>query len=283
MDLNPLELRNMIERFLCEDIGAGDLTTNSIVQADAVSHGYVISRESGVVAGLPLAKMVFQVLDPGIEFRALARDGDKIDRGMVLAEISGNARAILTGERLALNLLQHLSGIATRTARLVELAAGKKSRIVDTRKTTPGLRIIEKYAVRVGGGYNHRFGLFDAVLIKDNHIKIAGGITQAVDAARRGSPHTARIEVEVEDLAGVNEALAAGADIIMLDNMPAERMREAVGLIAGRALVEASGGVMEENIRAVAEAGVDLISVGALTHSVRSLDISLDIKEIKRR
>lgn len=283
MELNPLELRNMIERFLCEDIGAGDLTTNSIVQADAVSHGYVISRESGVVAGLPLAKMVFQILDPGIEFRALARDGDKIDRGMVLAEISGNARAILTGERLALNLLQHLSGIATRTARLVELAAGKKSRIVDTRKTTPGLRIIEKYAVRVGGGYNHRFGLFDAVLIKDNHIKIAGGITQAVEAARRGSPHTARIEVEVEDLAGVNEALAAGADIIMLDNMTAERMREAVDLIAGRALVEASGGISEENVRAAAEAGVDLISVGALTHSVKSLDISLDIKEIKRR
>lgn len=283
MELNPLELRNMIERFLCEDIGAGDLTTNSIVQADAVSHGYVISRESGVVAGLPLAKMVFQILDPGIEFRALARDGDKIDRGMVLAEISGNARAILTGERLALNLLQHLSGIATRTARLVEMASGMKSRIVDTRKTTPGLRIIEKYAIRVGGGYNHRFGLFDAVLIKDNHIKIAGGITQAVEAARRGSPHTARIEVEVEDLAGVNEALAAGADIIMLDNMTAERMREAVGLIAGRALVEASGGVTEENIRAVAEAGVDLISVGALTHSVRSLDISLDIKDIKRR
>lgn len=283
MELNPLELRNMIERFLCEDIGAGDLTTNSIVQADAVSHGYVISRESGVVAGLPLAKMVFQILDPGIEFRALARDGDKIDRGMVLAEISGNARAILTGERLALNLLQHLSGIATRTARLVELAAGKKSRIVDTRKTTPGLRIIEKYAVRVGGGYNHRFGLFDAVLIKDNHIKIAGGITQAVEAARRGSPHTARIEVEVEDLAGVNEALAAGADIIMLDNMTAGRMREAVDLIAGRALVEASGGISEENVRAAAEAGVDLISVGALTHSVKSLDISLDIKEIKRR
>lgn len=283
MELNPLELRNMIERFLCEDIGAGDLTTNSIVQADAVSHGYVISRESGVVAGLPLAKMVFQILDPGIEFRALARDGDKIDRGMVLAEISGNARAILTGERLALNLLQHLSGIATRTARLVELAAGKKSRIVDTRKTTPGLRIIEKYAVRVGGGYNHRFGLFDAVLIKDNHIKIAGGITQAVEAARRGSPHTARIEVEVEDLAGVNEALAAGADIIMLDNMTTGRMREAVDLIAGRALVEASGGISEENVRAAAEAGVDLISVGALTHSVKSLDISLDIKEIKRR
>lgn len=283
MDLNLLELRKMIERCLCEDIGAGDITTNSIVLADAVSHGYIIARENGVVAGLLLAEMVFQMLDPGIEFQALARDGQKIDRGMVLAEVSGNARAILTGERLALNLLQHLSGIATRTARLVELAAGGKSRIVDTRKTTPGLRMVEKYAVRVGGGHNHRFGLFDAVLIKDNHIKIAGGIREAVEAARRGSPHTARIEVEVEDLAGVNQALDAGADIIMLDNMTAERMREAVGLIAGRARVEASGGVSEENIRAVAEAGVDLISVGALTHSVKSLDISLDMKDIKQR
>lgn len=283
MDLNVLELRKTIERYLCEDIGYGDITTNSIVPAEAVSQGYIVARENGVVAGLPLAETVFQMLDPGIEFRALAQDGHRIERGMVLAEIYGSARAILTGERLALNLLQHLSGIATMTARMVELAAGKKSLIVDTRKTTPGLRIIEKYAVRAGGGHNHRFGLFDAVLIKDNHIKTAGGIRQAVEAARRGSPHTARIEVEVEDLAGVNEALAAGADIIMLDNMAPEMMREAVALIAGRALVEASGGVTEENVRAVAEAGVDLISVGALTHSVRALDISLDIKEIKRR
>jgi nicotinate-nucleotide pyrophosphorylase (carboxylating) len=202
---------------------------------------------------------------------------------MVLAEISGSARAILSGERLALNFLQHLSGIATGTAQLVALAAGQKARIVDTRKTTPGLRMLEKYAVRVGGGHNHRFGLFDAVLIKDNHIKMAGGIKASVEAARLGCPHTARIEVEVEDLAGVNEALAAKADIIMLDNMTLERMREAVNLIAGRALVEASGGITEGNIRAVAEAGVDLISAGALTHSVKALDISLDIVEIKSR
>ncbi len=283
MDLNLLTLRRIIEGFLYEDIGSGDITTNSIVPPDAGSQGYIIAREDGVVAGLPLTEMVFQMLDPEIAFRALAQDGQKIECSMVLAEISGNARAILTGERLALNLLQHLSGIATRTARLVELVGGNKPRIVDTRKTTPGLRMVEKYAVRVGGGYNHRFGLFDAVLIKDNHIKIAGGIRAAVEAARRGSPHTARIEVEVEDFAGVAEALSAGADIIMLDNMTPDRMREAVALIAGRALVEASGGVSEANIRAVAEAGVDLISVGALTHSVRSLDISLDIKEIKRR
>ena len=283
MDLNPLELRKMIERCLCEDLGAGDITTNSIVHADNVTHGYIMAKESGFVAGLPLAEMVFQILDAGVEFRALAQEGSKIECGMVLAEIAGNTRAILTGERLALNFLQHLSGIATRTARLVELAAGGKARIVDTRKTTPGLRMVEKYAVRVGGGHNHRFGLFDGVLIKDNHIKIAGGITPAIEAARRGSPHTARIEVEVEDFAGVNEALAAGAEVIMLDNMSPAEMREAVTMIAGRALVEASGGVTEDNIRAVAEAGVDLISVGALTHSVKALDISLDLKVIKRK
>jgi nicotinate-nucleotide pyrophosphorylase (carboxylating) len=283
MDLNPLELRKMIERCLCEDLGAGDITTNSIVYADNVTNGYIVAKESGYVAGLPLAEMVFQILDAGVEFRVLLPEGSKIEGGMVLAEISGNTRAILTGERLALNFLQHLSGIATRTARLVELAAGGKACVVDTRKTTPGLRMVEKYAVRVGGGHNHRFGLFDGVLIKDNHIKIAGGITPAIKAARRGSPHTARIEVEVEDLAGVNEALAAGAEVIMLDNMSPAEMREAVNMIAGRALVEASGGVTEDNIRAVAEAGVDLISVGALTHSVKALDISLDLKVIKRK
>ncbi len=283
MDLDLFALRKIIENYLFEDVGSGDITTNSIVRADAMTHGYIMSRENGLVAGLLPAEAAFQILDPEIVFRALVRDGQKIERGMVLAEISGKARAILTGERLALNLLQHLSGIATRTARLVELVAGKKSHIVDTRKTTPGLRMLEKYAVRVGGGYNHRFGLFDAVLIKDNHIKIAGGIGPAVEAARRLCPHTARIEVEVEDLTGVREALAAGADIIMLDNMTPGRMREAVGLIAGRALVEASGGISEENIRAVAEAGVDLISVGALTHSVKSLDIGLDLHDIKHQ
>ena len=188
----------------------------------------------------------------------------------------------MTGERLALNFLRHLSGIATRTARLVEMVSGEKALIVDTRKTTPGLRLLEKYAVRAGGGHNHRFGLDDGVLIKDNHIKMAGGIKKAVEAARRGCPHTVRIEVEVEDLAGVEEALEAGADIIMLDNMDIPAMREAVELVAGRALLEASGGIEEEAIRAVASTGVDLISVGALTHSVKSLDISLDIKETKR-
>ncbi len=282
MDLNELELQKLIDRCLCEDLGAGDLTTNSTVPAGTVSTGYILAKEAGVVAGLPLAEMVFRRLDPSVEFRAIARDGDRVERGLVLAEITGKARAVLTGERLALNFLQHLSGIATRTARLVEMVSGEKARIVDTRKTTPGLRMIEKYAVRVGGGHNHRFGLYDAVLIKDNHIKMAGGIKKAVLAARLGSPHTARIEVEVEELAGVREALKAGADIIMLDNMDPQAMREAVDLVAGRALVEASGGIGEESIRRVAAAGVDLISVGALTHSVRSLDISLDLKETKR-
>ncbi len=282
MELNIFELQKLIDRCLREDLGAGDLTTNSTVPAGAVSTGYILAKEDGVIAGLPLVEMIFRRLDPSVEFRPLARDGDHVERGRVLAEITGKARAILTGERLALNFLRHLSGIATRTARLVEMVSGEKALIVDTRKTTPGLRALEKYAVRAGGGHNHRFGLYDGVLIKDNHIKMAGGIKKAVLAARQGSPHTARIEVEVEDLAGVGEALEAGADIIMLDNMDTQTMREAVELVAGRALLEASGGIEEETIRAVASTGVDLISVGALTHSIKSLDISLDIKETKR-
>jgi len=281
VNLNPIELRKMFERFLSEDIGAGDITTNSIVPPDATSNGYIVARESGVVAGLPMAEMVFQMLDPSIEYRALVREGQKVERGQVLVEMAGRARAILTGERLALNILQHLSGIATRTSQMVKLVEGGNARIVDTRKTSPGLRMIEKYAVRMGGGHNHRFGLDDAVLIKDNHIKVAGGVRAAVEAARNNCPHTIKIEVEVEDLAGVKEALEARADIIMLDNMDPRQMREAVCLVDGRALVEASGGVTEDKIRAIAETGVDLISAGALTHSVKSLDISLDIKEIK--
>ncbi len=283
MDLKQIKLKKIVEYCLIEDIGTGDLTTVATVPPDAVSTGYVVAREEGVVAGLPLAREVFKQLDPAIAFQAMVREGERVPRGRLLAEISGSARAILTGERLALNFLQRLSGIATRTAELVKSVAGEKARIVDTRKTTPGLRMIEKYAVRVGGGYNHRFGLYDAVLIKDNHIKIAGEIKGAVEAARRVCPHTVKIEVEVEDMTGVREALEAGADIIMLDNMDPEAMRNAVSLIAGRALVEASGGVNEENIRAIAAAGVDLISVGALTHSIKSLNISLDIKEIKIR
>lgn len=240
-----------------------------------------MAKAAGVVAGLPVAETVFRRLDPAVEFRPRLSDGGRAERGAVLAEVCGSARAVLSGERLALNFLQRLSGIATGTSRLVELVAGTKAAIVDTRKTTPGLRSLEKYAVRVGGGRNHRFGLYDAVLIKDNHIKMAGGITAAVDLSRRRCPHTAKIEVEVEDLAGVREALQARADIIMLDNMSPSLMRAAVELVAGRVLVEASGKVNEENILAVAATGVDLISVGALTHSARSLDISLDVGEVK--
>ena len=281
MDFNMIDLEVLIDRCLSEDIGTGDLTTNSIVSGDAMTTGYIMMKEAGVVAGLPVAEMVFRRLDPAIVFRAGVTDGQWVVRGALLAEIYGNARAVLSGERLALNFLQRLSGIATKTAQMVEMVTGEKACIVDTRKTTPGLRMLEKYAVRTGGGRNHRFGLYDAVLIKDNHIKMAGGIGAAVDSARRYIPHTARIEVEVEDLAGVREALDARADIIMLDNMSPAEMGEAVTLVGGRALVEASGGVTVENIRAVAAAGVDLISVGALTHSAPSLDISLDIGKIK--
>jgi nicotinate-nucleotide pyrophosphorylase (carboxylating) len=283
MDFNMIDLEVLIDRCLSEDIGTGDLTTNSIVSGDAMTTGYIVMKEAGVVAGLPVAEMVFRRLDPAIIFRAGAPDGQQVARGALLAEVCGKARAVLTGERLALNFLQRLSGIATKTAQLVAMVAGEKACIVDTRKTTPGLRMLEKYAVRTGGGRNHRFGLYDAVLIKDNHIKVAGGIGAAVESARRHIPHTARIEVEVEDLAGVREALGARADIIMLDNMSPVEMSKAVTLVGGRALVEASGGVTAENIRAVAAAGVDLISVGALTHSAPSLDISLDIGKIKNK
>ncbi|MDD4239035.1 MAG: carboxylating nicotinate-nucleotide diphosphorylase [Desulfotomaculaceae bacterium] len=281
MEINLFDLEKLIDRSLREDIGTGDLTTNSIVAPDATTYGYIMAKEGGVVAGLQIAEMIFCRFDPAFEFKALVRDGDRVRPGSILAEIAGRARAILAGERLALNFLQHMSGIATRTAGLVSLVEGSPARIVDTRKTTPGLRAIEKYAVKAGGGYNHRFGLYDGVLIKDNHIKVAGGIGPAVKSARLGSPHTVRIEVEVEDLAGVREALSAGADIIMLDNMAPEEMQEAVKLIAGRVLVEASGGISEGNIRAAAAAGVDLISVGALTHSVKSLDICLDLHMVK--
>lgn len=281
MDLNLYGLQKLVEYSLSEDIGSGDLTSDSIVPADAVSTGYIVAKEAGVIAGLPIVEMVFRGLNPEAQFLAHAGDGEWVEQGRVLMAVHGSARAILTGERLALNFLQRLSGIATRTAQLVKLVGGGKPAIVDTRKTTPGLRMLEKYAVRMGGGHNHRFGLYDAVLIKDNHIKIAGGITKAVALARRGSPHTSKIEVEVENLAGVKEALEAGADIIMLDNMTPQLMQKAVALVSGRALVEASGGITEENIRAVATAGVDLISIGALTHSIKSLDISLDLEEIK--
>jgi nicotinate-nucleotide pyrophosphorylase (carboxylating) len=279
---NKRELQRKIEEWLQEDIGFGDITTMSTIPEEEQGTGILYAKEAGMIAGLPIVQQVFEVVDPSLVFVAKAADGDRVEKGQQIAEVEGSVRSILSGERLALNLLQRLSGIATRTNQYVQAIAGTKARVVDTRKTTPGLRLLEKYAVRVGGGHNHRYALYDAVMIKDNHIKGAGGIKQAVDAARATIPHTMKIEVETESLEQVREALEAGADIIMLDNMELERMKEAVALIAGRAVVEASGGVTLETIRSIAETGVDVISVGALTHSVKALDISLDLNQRKR-
>ncbi|MEW6172395.1 MAG: carboxylating nicotinate-nucleotide diphosphorylase [Bacillota bacterium] len=270
----------LIDRALEEDIGAGDCTTQAVVPKNVSARGVFVTREDGVVAGLPVAERVFARLDPAVDCVYRVAEGTEVKAGVVLAEVYGRARAVLTGERVALNFLRHLSGIATRTALMVGQIGGLQAVVVDTRKTTPGLRTLEKYAVRTGGGKNHRFGLYDGILIKDNHIRVAGGIKEAVRLARERAPHGFKIEVEAENLSQVEEALAAGAEIIMLDNMPAAMMREAVRLIAGRAMIEASGGITEENIRAVAATGVDLISVGALTHSVRALDISLEIEDV---
>ena len=281
MDVNMLLLQKLIEDCLNEDIGPGDLTTNSIVPAGAISTAYITAKEEGVLAGLPVALEVFRCLDKAVQWHPLAAEGEPLSKGKLVAEISGKTRAILTGERTALNFLQHLSGIATATAHLTRLVGEGKPLIVDTRKTTPGLRMLEKYAVRVGGGYNHRFGLYDAVLIKDNHISYAGGVAQAVSKARQTAPHTAKIEVEVADLEQLKEALASKADIIMLDNMSTGMMKEAVKMVGGKTPLEASGGITEERIKEIAEIGVDLISVGALTHSVKALDISLDLSESK--
>ena len=281
MLINEYLLNELIDRALAEDIGLGDLTTDSIVPDDIAAVAYIKAKQPGIVAGLSVARAVFKRLDADLQFSPRVADGARINLGEVLAHLNGRARTVLTGERLALNFLQRLSGIATLTASFVELVQGYQVRIVDTRKTTPGLRQLEKYAVRVGGGHNHRLGLFDAVLIKDNHIKVVGGIKQAVVCARSQVPHTAKIEVETEDLSGVQEALEARADIIMLDNMDLHTMAEAVQLVKGRALVEASGGISAQTIAGVAATGVDIISVGALTHSATALDISLDVGELK--
>lgn len=280
--VDPRELQRKIEEWLQEDVGFGDVTTNSTIPQGERGVGILYVKESGVVAGLPVAKQVFATVDPELVFTATVEEGARVEKGEQIAEVSGSVRSILSGERLALNLLQRLSGIATKTSQYVQAVAGTKARVVDTRKTTPGLRFLEKYAVRVGGGHNHRYGLYDAVMIKDNHIKGAGGIAQAVAAARASIPHTMTVEVEVETIGQVQEALDAGADIIMLDNMSVAEMSQAVALIHGRAVVEASGGVTLETIRSIAETGVDVISVGALTHSVKAFDISLDLNTRKR-
>ncbi len=276
--MSELEIDRLIRTALNEDIRAGDWTTVATVPAGTRAAGVLRSREAGVVAGLEVARRVFALLDPQVQFRSLVADGDRVERGTILAGVSGAARPILSGERVALNFLCHLSGIATRTRRLKDLIADYPVRLVDTRKTTPGLRVLEKYAVRVGGGHNHRFALDDGVLIKDNHIAVAGGITAAVRDARAAVHHLLKVEVEVEDLDGVREALAAGADVILLDNMPLPLIKEAVRLVGGRVLLEASGNVDEENIREIAATGVNLISLGCLTHSAPALDIGLDLE-----
>ena len=275
MELSFFGLDEFLMDALLEDIGAGDVTTNCCVPEKSFSAGSFKAKETGVICGLEVAARVFELLDKAVCVTALIGDGSIVKPGEIIAEITGPSRSILTGERTALNILQHMSGVATRTSEAVLAVSGTGAKIVDTRKTIPGLRTLDKYAVSCGGGSNHRFNLSDGALIKDNHIVAAGSISEAVKLVRGGCPHTLKIEVETETLEQVAEAVSAGADIIMLDNMPLELMAEAVKLINGRALTEASGNMGDRDLRAVAETGVDFISVGALTHSLRSLDISL--------
>ena len=270
-----LYVDNIIKTALSEDMPSGDVTTDCIIDGNPVSRAVFIAKERGVIAGIDVAERVFLLLDPGIRFRRNAVDGSHVKEGETIAEVEGNAGAILKGERTALNFMQRLSGIASRTYEYCEKVRGLPVKITDTRKTTPGLRLLEKYAVRVGGGCNHRFSLSDGVLIKDNHIKAAGSIKNAVERARRRVPHTVRIEVETETLDQVVEAVESGADVIMLDNMSCGMMKRAVEIIGKRALSEASGNVSLGTVYDIACTGVDLISIGELTHSVRALDISL--------
>ncbi|MDW8366919.1 MAG: carboxylating nicotinate-nucleotide diphosphorylase [Abditibacteriales bacterium] len=280
MELNPYLIQPIVDRALEEDLGTGDVTTELLVPADVKCRAELVAKERGIIAGLDVARLTFESLDNEVWWEEAVSDGTPVEPGTTLAEVGGPARAILSGERVALNFLQHLSGIATMTHRLVQAVQPHRAKIVDTRKTTPGLRLLEKYAVRVGGGHNHRFGLYDAVLIKDNHLALTDGVRAAVEQARRALPHTMKIEVEVKNLDELGEALEAHADIILLDNMTPDEMSAAVRLANGRALLEASGGIDERNVAEVAATGVDLISIGALTHSVKALDISLEVVEV---
>lgn len=280
MELPLHIIEAVVAQALAEDIGHGDLTTQTAIPAAVQSTAHIVTREAGVVAGLPVVIAVFHQLDPRLKVLLHVDDGATVAAGTKLATVVGSARSILGGERVALNLLQRLSGIATMTAQYVAAVANTKAKILDTRKTTPGLRALEKYAVRVGGGYNHRFGLYDGVMLKDNHLAIlaAQGIdlVSAIKQVRQHLGPMVQIEVEVESVDAAIAAAEAGADLILLDNMPLDQLRLAVQAIAGRAKTEASGGVTLQTVRAIAETGVDYISVGALTHSVRALDIGLD-------
>ena len=272
-------LAKLIRTALDEDIGPGDVTTGAALRGDETGHARATAKAEMIVAGIDVFKEVFLAFDPALVFTARRGDGEKAGKGDLLAEITGRLASILTAERVALNLFQRMCGIATLTRRYVDQVSGMPVKILDTRKTAPGIRILDKYAVRVGGGYNHRFALYDGVLIKDNHIVAAGGIGEAVRRVRERIPHTLKIEVEVKDMPELEEALAAGADTVMLDNMPCTEMARAVKRVGGRIPLEASGNMTLERIRAVAETGVDLISVGALTHSVAAADISLTVTQ----
>ena len=286
-DLPLTYIRSVIENALSEDIGPGDITTSLLIAEDQIAEGFITAEEDVIAAGILVAEEVFKTLDPDAVFETLARDGESISAGTKIIRVHGKAKALLTGERVALNFLQRLSGIATLSRRYAEAVKGLPVRIVDTRKTTPGLRILEKYAVRIGGCRNHRFGLFDGILIKENHIALTSGVGVATNIVRDKSPHTIKVEVEVKNLEEVREAAEAGADIIMLDNMDIPMMREAVGIIRNykdkEIMIEASGGMGLDNVRDVALTGVDLISVGALTHSSSWVNISMDIFPVKSK
>jgi len=273
-------LDTLLRNFLAEDLEHGDITTEAIFSPDDWARASFVARQSMTVAGMDtVAARVFRLLDPAVACTGAVPDGSRVDKGAALLQISGATRTLLRGERVALNLVQRLCGIATLTAAFVAEVRHTKAKIVDTRKTTPGLRLLEKYAVRAGGGHNHRYSLSDGVLIKDNHIAACGSITEAVRRARARAPHTINIEVETDTLAQVEECLACKVGVIMLDNMDLAAMRQAVARIDGRAIIEASGGVNLETVRSIAETGVDIISVGALTHSARACDIGMDWRE----
>lgn len=271
-------VREVVARALAEDVGPGDITSELTIPAELSGQGFFLAKQAGVLSGLQVAQETFRQVDPQVVFEPLLAEGDAFEPGAHLARVSGPARSLLSAERVSLNFLQRLCAVATLTREFVNRMAGTRARIVDTRKTTPGLRLLEKAAVLAGGGHNHRFALYDGVLLKDNHVAIAGGISQAVTAARAGAPHLLKIEVEVTTLGELREALAAGADVALLDNMSIEEMEEAVAFAVGRILLEASGGINLENVAEVAGTGVDLISVGALTHSAPAIDISLELQ-----
>jgi nicotinate-nucleotide pyrophosphorylase (carboxylating) len=273
--MKPFVLDPILRRALEEDIGTGDVTTMATIEPGVQASAELVAKEDFILSGIDVAHRVFDLLDQETAFEKLIEDGQSVKRGDVLAWIKGDAAVLLQGERVALNFLQRMCGVATLTAAFVKQVEGTGAVVVDTRKTTPGLRLLEKYSVRMGGGGNHRMALYDAVLIKENHVSAAGGIASAVSRARQSVPHTQKIEVEVRDQAEVAEALDAGADILLLDNMSTEELRAAVKMIDGRAVTEASGGVNLETIREIAETGVQLISVGALTHSYHAVDISM--------